>query len=124
MNKIIILWVTIIFIAACTNNKVNSKLLTYRADATSYCKAHSLEHWQATGKLEKLNTVNPTEKQKMLLAEIKNSVKSPEMKNIIFNEGKDIGIQGFYSFLQNRIPELTEEPFDCPDIKFFYEGKS
>ncbi len=67
-----------------------------------------------------LNTLTPTEKQKVLIKEIRLAVKTPEMNEIIFTERANISAQDFYPFLQKRIYELTQEAFICPAIAEFY----
>jgi hypothetical protein len=98
-------------------------LSNYRADADRYCKVHAIAYWEQTGKLEALNKANPTVKANILSQAFRNSVKSPEMKTLIFDESKNLSIREFYPFLQKRIPELTQQPFNCPAIEDFYLGK-
>lgn len=123
MNKrIIILLVSIVFIVACANKNTEAHLSEYRTDAQSYCNVHTPEYWKSSGKLDELNKMNPTEKADALATEIGASVKNPKMQDIIIS-GRQVSIKEFYPYLQKRIPELTQEPFECPAIENFYSGK-
>lgn len=98
----------------------NNEIAVYRAEAAHYCAVHSADYWVSNHRLMELNTLTPTEKQKVLIKEIRLAVKTPEMNEIIFTEGANISAQDFYPFLQKRIPELTQEAFICPAIAEFY----
>lgn len=106
------------FLSACSyqSNKINM----YRAEAEAYCNVHTSDYWIKSGRLDELNAMRPTDKQKTLMKEIRSSISSEEMKKIIFDEGGTLSAKEFYPFLQKKIPELTKEAFECPAIQEFY----
>jgi len=105
-------------IAGCSSSQ--GELTAYRAEAKAYCEAHKPEYWIRSGRLAELNAMNPTDKARALIKEFRLSVTSKEMATIIFNEGGKLPAKDFYPFLQKKIPELTKEPFNCPEIPEFY----
>lgn|SRR5690625_489239 len=116
--KTLILTLSTLLLASCmaaTDSKNN-----YAQEADAFCKVHSPEHWKKNGQLEELNRLSPTEKQIRLSQEIRATVTSAEMETIIYKDAKELHAQEFYPYLQRRLPELTNEPFDCPAIEEFY----
>jgi hypothetical protein len=106
------------FVIACSTSKVDVE--PYRSEAKAYCRAHTPEYWIQSGRLDELNALRPTEKAQALIKEFRLSIKSKEMREIIFDKGGKLPVKEFYPYLQKKIPELTGEPFDCPAIPEFY----
>jgi hypothetical protein len=116
--KTLTLTLAALFLSGCM--VANDGTSGYVQEANAFCKVHSLEYWRETGQLEELNRLSPTEKQIRLIQEIRATVTSDEMAKIIYEDAKELHAKEFYPYLQERIPELTNEPFDCPAIEEFY----
>ena len=108
----------IVSIPACLGG--NSSADGYREEVRHFCQVHNFDYWKSTGKLDELNAMRPTDKQRALIEEIHASVTSPELEAIVFTKGERVTARRYYSYLQKEIPKLTGEPFDCPAIAEFY----
>ncbi len=120
-QKLLLILLTLGVAVGCSSS--DGKLATYRTEAKAYCSAHTPEYWINSGKLEKLNSMRPTEKAQALIKEFRLSVTSTEMATLIFDTGGKIPAEEFYPFLQKEIPKLTKQPFNCPSIPEFYLSK-
>ena len=108
-----------LLLSGCSSGP-NSDVARYRSDAKAYCNAHSVEYWQSTGKLEALNAMRPSEKAAKLMKTFRQAVQTEAMTKVIFDEGGKLPATEFYPYLQQQIPKLTEQPFDCSAIPAFY----
>lgn len=62
-------------------------------DTRAFCSVHSIDYWEASGQLEELNTLGPTEKQIRLTEEIRSTITSEE---IIYAETQALSAANFY----------------------------
>jgi len=93
---------------------------SFSKDAAKYCDVHKISYWKKSGKLEALERLNGIEKQQVLAKEIRSSVSTSEMQELIYVKGANVSPEEFYPYLQEAIPKLTGKPFDCPAIPEFY----
>lgn len=110
-------FIFITFLSACSGGDDRDLFI---ADADRFCEIHKVSTWEKDGKLEALNQLDPAEKLAELTRVIRATVRTPEMQEIIFEEGRSLPAQAFYPYLQKQIPELTGRPFDCPAVPEFY----
>jgi len=112
-----LIFVFFIYLNACSTGKDRQ---AYIDDADRFCDIHKISSWERDGKLDALNRLDPTQKAAELTRAIRATIKTPEMKTIIFEKGRKLPADEFYPYLQQAIPELTGLPFDCPAIPEFY----
>ena len=117
-NSYLSLFIVLLLLTGCSSP--NRVVASYRSDAAAYCIAHSIEYWQSTGKLEALNAMRPSEKAAALMKTFRGTVKTEAMAQVIFDKASKLPAAQFYPYLQEQIPTLTKQPFDCPAIPAFY----
>ncbi len=115
----IILLFCIVLLNGCYKNKA-SLTEGYRKEANDFCSAHSIEYWKSSGLIEKLNAVPSTEQMSLFGSVFRSKITSKEMKEIVYEQTKELSAKDYYSHLQENISKLTKVPFNCPAIKKFY----
>lgn len=120
MNKFIALLFTPILVLSGCSKEDSSRVNAFQKEASDYCYAHSVEYWKENELLEKLHNARPEEKQKMFIQEFDSKITSKEMNDIVLDKPKNITSINFYPYLQENIPKLTGEPFECEAIQKFY----
>jgi hypothetical protein len=86
----------------------------------NYCNAHSTEYWQRHAGLEALQTMDANSKMALFREHIHKTIKSDDLKAVIFDQGATVPLQEFYSYLKSELPKITKSPFECPELEYFY----
>jgi len=114
------LWFLLVTLSLIACSTAASEQSAFQEEADAFCQAHSVDYWSRSGKLDDLNALSPTEKQVRLIEELRSTVTSEEMKEIIYKEAQALSVEEFYPYLQRALPKLTGQSFECPEIEVFY----
>lgn len=116
--KVLVLILGTLALSGCFSAK--DGISVYQQEAHAFYEVHSPDYWIDTGQLEELNQLSPSEKQTRLIQEIRATISSEAMEKVIYHDAEKLSAREFYPYLQKKIPELTNEPSDCPAIEQFY----
>lgn len=92
----------------------------YESQLKNYCTAHSAEYWQEHAGIETLQTMDVNAKMNLFREHIHKTIKSDELKTVIFERGASVPLKQFYAYLKKELPTLTNTPFNCPELDYFY----